>query len=80
MIIGEAIVLIKKEQTFTTCSMIHYTGAIVVFMDVFMTAMISGLRYANNYIIFQILRFIFILFIFIFQVLHDLESIKKSIC
>ena len=80
MITGEAIILIKKEQTFTTCCMIHYSGAIVVFMDVFMTAMISGLRYANNYIIFQILRFIFILFIFIFQVLHDLESIKKSIC
>ena len=53
MIIGEAIVLIKKEQTFTTCSMIHYTGAIVVFMDVFMTAMISGLRYAIDYIIFR---------------------------
>ena len=52
MIIGEAIILIKKEQTFTTCCMIHYSGAIVVFMDVFMTAMISALRYANNYIIF----------------------------
>ena len=60
MIIGEAIILIKKEQTFTTCSMIHYTGAIVVFMDVFMTAMISGLRYADNYIIFQIFWFILI--------------------
>ena len=52
MIIGEAIILIKKEQTFTTCCMIHYSGAIVVFMDVFMTAMISAIRYANNYIIF----------------------------
>ena len=52
MIIGEAIILIKKEQTFTTCCMIHYSGAIVVFVDVFMTAMISALRYANNYIIF----------------------------
>ena len=48
MIIGEAIILFKKEQTFTTCCMIHYSGAIVVFMDVFMTAMISALRYANN--------------------------------
>ena len=64
MIIGEAIILIKKEQTFTTCSMIHYTGAIVVFMDVFMTAMISGLRYADDYIIFQIFWFIFIFFFF----------------
>ena len=52
MIIGEAIILIKKEQTFTTCCMIHYSGAIVVFVDVFMTAMISALRYANSYIIF----------------------------
>ena len=52
MIIGEAIILIKKEQTFTTCCMIHYSGAIVVFVDVFMTAMISALRYANNYFIF----------------------------
>ena len=48
MIISEAIILIKKEQTFTTCCMIHYSGAIVVFMDIFMTAMISHLRYANH--------------------------------
>ena len=81
MIIGEAIILIKKEQTFTTCSMIHYTGAIVVFMDVFMTAMISGLRYAKIYTYYfsdLLVHFQFIFFIF--QVLHGLESIKKSIC
>ena len=51
MIVGEAIILIKKEQTFATCCMIHYSGTIVVFMDVSMTAMISALRYANNCII-----------------------------
>ena len=49
MIIGEAIILMKKEQTFTTCCMIHYSGAIVVFMDVFMTAMISTLRYGITF-------------------------------
>ena len=51
MIIGEAIILIKKEQTFATCCMIHYSGFLVVFMDVFMTAMISALRYSNHYLI-----------------------------
>ena len=79
MIIGEAIVLIKKEQTFTTCSMIHYTGAIVVFMDVFMTAMISGLRYANIILFFRSFGS-FSFYFFIFQVLHGLESFRKSIC
>ena len=53
MIIGEGIILIKKEQTFATCCMIHYSGAIVVFMDAFMTAMISGLRYASHWIILK---------------------------
>ena len=53
MIIGVAIILIKKEQTFVTCCMIHYSGAIVVFMDAFMTAMISGLRYASHWIILK---------------------------
>ena len=51
MIIGEAIILIKKEQTFATCCMIHYSGFLVVFMDVFMTAMISALRYSNHCLI-----------------------------
>ena len=53
MIIGEGIILIKKEQTFATCCMIHYSGVIVVFMDAFMTAMISGLRYASHKIILK---------------------------
>ena len=72
MIIGEATILIKKEQTFTTCCMIHYSGFMVVFMDVFMTAMISALRYANHCLIFM--DFISLLYIF-FQILHGLESI-----
>ena len=48
MIIGVGIVLIKKEQTFVTCCMIHYSGFLVVFMDIFLTAMISTLRYAKQ--------------------------------
>ena len=62
MIFGEAIILIKKEQTFATCCMIHYSGFLVVFMDVFMTAMISTLRYANNCLIF--IDFLSLLYIF----------------
>ena len=62
MIIGEAIILIKKEQTFATCCMIHYSGFLVVFMDVFMTAMISALRYANHCLIFM--DFLSLLYIF----------------
>ena len=62
MIFGEAIILIKKEQTFATCCMIHYSGFLVVFMDVFMTAMISTLRYANHCLIF--IDFLSLLYIF----------------
>ena len=44
MIVAEVIVMLSKEQNFTTCCMIHYPGAIIVFMDVSMTAMVSALR------------------------------------
>ena len=44
MIVTEVIVMLSKEQNFTTCCMIHYPGAIIVFMDVSMTAMVSVLR------------------------------------
>ena len=43
--VAEVIILIKKEQTYTTCSMIYYSGFIVANLDVTMTAMISALRY-----------------------------------
>ena len=43
--VAEVIILIKKEQTYTTCSMIYYSGFIVGNLDVTMTAMISALRY-----------------------------------
>ena len=43
--IAEVTILITKEQTYTTCSMIYYSGFIVANLDVTMTAMISALRY-----------------------------------
>ena len=43
--VAEVIILIKKEQTYTTCSMIYYSGFITANLDVTMTAMISALRY-----------------------------------
>ena len=43
--VAEVIILIRKEQTYTTCSMIYYSGFIVANLDVTMTAMISALRY-----------------------------------
>ena len=43
--IAEVTILITKEQTYTTCSMIYYSGFIVCNLDVTMTAMISALRY-----------------------------------
>ena len=47
-IIAEVIILIKKEQTYKTCSMIYYSGFIVANLDVTMTAMISALRYTGS--------------------------------
>jgi hypothetical protein len=47
-ILAEAIILITKEQTLTTCSIMHYSAFIVVSSDVLMTAMISALRYIHS--------------------------------
>ena len=43
--IAEVVILVKKEQTYATCSMIYYSGFITANLDVTMTAMISALRY-----------------------------------
>ena len=39
------IILVTKEQSFMTCSMIYYPGVLVANLDVTMISMISGLRY-----------------------------------
>ena len=49
MIIAVVIILVRKELNFITCSMIHYSGALAVFLDASMTAMISTLRYVVSY-------------------------------
>ena len=54
MLTGEVIILINKIQTFTTCSMIYYTGTIVIFLDLSMTSMISSLRYGEKKIEFNL--------------------------
>ena len=49
MIFGEAIILIKKEQTFVTCCMIHYSGFLVVFMDIFVPSLLFSWNYGDKY-------------------------------
>ena len=39
------IILVTKEQSFMTCSMIYYPGVLVASLDCTMISMISGLRY-----------------------------------
>ena len=39
------IILVTKEQSFMTCSMIYYPGVLVANLDCTMISMISGLRY-----------------------------------
>ena len=50
--IAEVVILVKKEQTYATCSMIYYSGFITANLDVTMTAMISALRYNLSFWVF----------------------------